>query len=214
MNHTHLISLLLAIAVVLLSVKILFLSHGTKSEATTPAPVDSLAIVLDNIHTRTSIRAYTPEPITDAQIETMLRAAMAAPTAGNRQPWRYLVIDDRATLDAFVDVARGMNMASQAPLAILVCGEPSASFPTNALEYSALDASAATENLLLAAHAMGLGAVWCGVYPVPERMEKTAQLLSLPAGVTPLNMIFIGHPAENPTPKDKWKPQNIHRNRW
>lgn len=215
MNTSHLISLLLAVAVVLLSVKVIFLSNDTKPAASVQsAAVDSLSIILDNIHTRTSIRAYTSEKITDAEVETMLRAAMAAPTAGNRQPWRYIVIDDRATLDAFVDVARGMNMASKAPLAILVCGEPSASFPANALEYSTLDASAATENLLLAAHAMGLGAVWCSVYPVPERMTAVTEMMKLPDGIVPLNLIFVGHPAEDPAPKDKWKPEYIHRNQW
>lgn len=218
MNTNNLVSLLLAVAVVLLSVKVLFFSKQNQptmeTTQTATSSVDSTSIALDNIYTRTSIRSYTDEKVSDAQVETLLRAAMSAPTAGNRQPWRFIVVNERARLDAFTDVARGMSMASQAPLAIIVCGDVDATFEGEGREYWAQDASAATENLLLAAHAMGLGAVWCGVYPMSDRLPKIKEMFALPDNILPLNVIFIGHPAENPAPKDKWKPENVHYNQW
>lgn len=169
---------------------------------------------IDNIMTRTSIRAYTEEAVSDSLIETMLKAAMAAPTAVNIQPWRFVVIKERATLDSLAANIRGMRMAPGAPLGIAVCGDMSVALKGEAREYWVQDASAATENLLLAAHALDLGAVWCGVYPIRQSVDYVSQLLSLPDSIVPLNVVIIGHPAESPEPKDKWKPENIHYEKW
>ncbi len=177
--------------------------------------VSSEDAVLEAIMTRSSVRSYTSQAVEDAKIETMLKAGMAAPTAGNKQPWEFVVINDRATLDALPAIASGMKMAPLAPLAIAVCGVPAKSFP-NVPEYWVQDCSAATENILLAAHAMGLGAVWCGVYPDggTGREAKITELLQLPEGVKALSVIIIGYPNSEPTVKDKWDPAKVHYNKF
>ena len=181
----------------------------------TPAP-DTTQAVLDNIATRTSVRAYTDEPVSDADIETLLRAAMAAPTAMNRQPWEFIVLNDRDTLDALAGKLRYAKMLTQAPLAIIVCAEKMLTLRDGTVvenNFWEHDASAATENILLAAHALGLGAVWTAASD-PERSAIVKEALGIPGTITPLCVIPIGHPAENPEPKDKWKPEKIHWNRW
>ncbi len=177
------------------------------------AAVSAQDAVIDAIMTRSSVRSYTAQPVEQEKVETMLRAGMAAPTAGNKQPWEFIVITDRAILDALPSVAGGMKMAPQAPMAIAVCGVPALTMP-NMPDYWVQDCSAATENILLAAHAMGLGAVWCGAYPSGDtgRQERLAELLKLPEGVIALNVIIIGYPAGEPTPKDKWKAERVHYN--
>lgn len=169
---------------------------------------------MNNILTRTSVRAYTAQPVEDEKVEAILRAAMAAPSAGNKQPWRFVVVKEKSTLEAISQQLHTMTMAKDAPLAIIVCGDMNATFPGDGLDYWVEDASAATENLLLAAHAEGLGAVWCGIYPMKERVAFLQELLQLPENIVPLNVIPIGYPAESPTPKDKWKPENIHYESW
>ncbi len=170
--------------------------------------------VIDNIMSRTSIRAYQDKPVEDEKIEQMLKAAMASPTAANKQPWRFVVIKDKNTLSAITDSFPPMRMAKEAALAIVVCGDMNDIISEEGRDYWIEDASAATENLLLAAHSLGLGAVWCGVYPLKERIAPIKALLQLPDNIVPLNVIPIGYPAENPTPKDKWKPDYIHYEKW
>ncbi len=166
--------------------------------------------VLDNIMTRTSVRSYTSQAVEQEKIETLLKAGMAAPTAMNKQPWEFMVITDPAILSQLPDVAVGMRMAPNAPLAIVVLGDENISGTW------VIDCSAATENILLAAHAMGLGAVWCGVEPDNDsgRVAKMAELLQLPSGVHALNAIVIGYPDSESTPKDKWKPEKVHYNKY
>lgn len=170
--------------------------------------VSAQQAVIDNIMTRSSVRSYTSQEVEQEKIETMLRAAMAAPTGMNKQPWEFVVITDKEILEALPAVAPGMRMAAKAPLAIAVLGDTSAGV------YWTQDGSAATENLLLAAHAMGLGAVWCGAYPDTEagRVAKITELLKLPEGIMALCVIVIGYPDSEPTVKDKWKPEKIHYN--
>ncbi len=177
--------------------------------------VSSQDAVINAIMTRSSVRSYTSQAIEEEKIETMLRAAMAAPTAGNKQPWEFVVIDDRAILDALPEVATGMKMAPKAPLAIAVCGVTALTFP-NIPDYWVQDCSAATQNILLAAHAMGLGAVWCGAYPDGEtgRVARINELLNVPDGVHVLSVIIIGYPDSEPQPKDKWKPERVRYNRF
>ncbi len=169
--------------------------------------------VLENIHSRKSVRQFTSEPVSEKQTETLLRAAMAAPTAVNYQPWRFIVVTERAELDAIADILPYAQMLKQAPLAIVVCGETTwmggAENP-----YWQQDCAAATENLLLAAEALGLGAVWTGVYPNADLYPKLHDYLGLPSNVQPLCCIPIGHPAGETQPRDKWKPENIHYGKW
>lgn len=173
--------------------------------------------VLENIANRKSVRAYTAEPVSDADIETLLRAAMAAPSAMNRQPWEFIVLKDRDSLDLLAGKLRHAKMLQQAPLAIVVCAETMLTLRDGTVVENMFwehDASAATENLLLAAEAIGLGAVWTAASD-PERSAIVKDALGIPGTIMPLCVVPIGHPA-NPDeqPKDKWKPEKIHTNRW
>lgn len=172
---------------------------------------------LECILTRTSVRQYAPDrTISRDTVETLLRAAMSAPTAVNKQPWAFVAIDDRAELDSLTSVLPYARMLSQAPLAIVVCGDLSKTIEGENADggFWIQDVSAATENLLLAAHALGLGAVWTGVYPNPERVKGVQQRLGMPDNIIPLAVVPVGYPTGPQTPKDKWKPENIHFNRW
>lgn len=174
----------------------------------------SKEVAVNNIMTRTSIRAYQDKPVDEKTLEVLLRAAMAAPTAKNKQPWKFVVIKDKSVLQQIADSMSTMKMAAHAPLAIVVCGDLNEALSGEGQAYWVQDASAATENLLLAAHALGLGAVWCGVYPKSDRVAFISRLLELPEGVVPLNVIPVGYPAESPAPKDKWKPEKVYYDKW
>lgn len=183
-------------------------SCGSATPTTTPAEVNVEDAIIENIMTRTSVRSYTSQAVEPEKIEILLKAAMAAPTGSNKQPWEFIVITDTAVLQKLPEVAGGMRMAAKAPLAIVVLGneETSSSWM--------LDCSAATENILLAAHAIGLGSVWCGAYSQtdPARMDKLREVLSIPEGIDPLNVLILGYPDKDPEIKDKWKPEKIHYN--
>lgn len=175
---------------------------------------DKSAAVLETIATRTSIRAYEEKPVEADKVEKMLRAAMAAPTALNKQPWAFVVLDNRESLDHLADSLPRNRMLRTAPLAIVVCGDMSKAIEGTGRGFWIQDASAATENMLLAAHALGLGAVWTGVYPDPVRTAAVSAAIGLPSHIIPLTVVPIGYPAESPTPKDKWNPENVHYNKW
>ncbi|MBR4827077.1 MAG: nitroreductase family protein [Bacteroidales bacterium] len=179
-------------------------------------PESARQAVLDNIATRTSVRSFTSEPVSDADIETLLRAGMAAPTAMNRQPWEFIVLNDRDTLDALAGKLRYAKMLKEAPVAIIVCAETKLVLRDGREVENMFwehDASAATENILLAAHAIGLGAVWTAASD-PERSAAVREALGITGTVMPLCVIPIGHPAGPQEPKDKWKPEKIHWNHW
>lgn len=138
---------------------------------------------------------------------------MAAPTAVNRQPWQFVVIDTRESLDSLAEVLPYAKMLNHASLAIVPCGDLSKAFEDEPM-YWVQDLSAATENLLLAAHSLGLGAVWTGVYPTTERVGAVSQRLGLPSNIVPLAVVPIGYPEGEQHPKDKWNPEVIHYNHW
>lgn len=169
--------------------------------------------VLENIHSRKSVREFTSEPVSDADIQTMLKAAMAAPTAINFQPWRFVVVNEREALDSLADQLPYAKMLKQAPLAIVVCGE-TLWMGGEENPFWSLDCSAATQNLLLTAEALGLGAVWTAAYPDADRCKAISDALGLPSTVKPLCVVPIGHPAGENQPRDKWKPENIHYGKW
>ena len=175
--------------------------------------VSNADAVLENIHSRKSVRQYTAEPVSDTDIQTILKAAMAAPTAVNYQPWRFVVVTEREELDAMAEVLPYAKMLRQAPVAVVVCGETTW-MGGNENPYWQQDCAAATQNLLLAVEALGLGAVWTGVYPNQDLYPKLHDFLNLPSNVQPFCCIPIGHPAGNEQPKDKWKPENIHYGKW
>ena len=169
--------------------------------------------VLENIHSRKSVREFTSEPVSDADIQTMLKAAMAAPTAINFQPWRFVVVNEREALDSLADQLPYAKMLKQAPLAIVVCGE-TLWMGGEENPFWPLDCSAATQNLLLTAEALGLGAVWTAAYPDADRCKAISDALGLPSTVKPLCVVPIGHPAGENQPRDKWNPENIHYGKW
>lgn len=182
----------------------------------TQAPqVDAAQAAIDNIMTRVSVRSYTSEPVSDEMVEILLRAGMAAPTAMNRQPWAFVVVNDRDTLDKLAAELRYAKMLAEAPLAIVVCAETRVTLKDGTVvenNFWEHDASAAAENILLAANALGLGAVWTAASG--DRAEIVRDALGITGTVMPLCVIPIGHPAVNETPKDKWKPEKIHWNHW
>lgn len=164
---------------------------------------------LDTIFARRSIRKYTEEPVNQEHIELLLKAAMAAPSASNRKPWQFVVVTERETLDALAEGHAHGKMLFDATLCISVCGDL-----TERERFWVQDCSAATENLLLAATALGLGAVWLGVYPRDERVAAVRQVLDLPEHITPLDLISIGHPAEEKEPRTQYDEGRVHWERW
>ena len=177
---------------------------------------------IDVIMSRKSVRSYTDEAVPQEKVELLLRAAMAAPSAMNVQPWRFVVVTDQAVKEALAGSRGGMIV--QAPLVIVICGEtkfmrkpwgqPDAEPVEAENPFWFEDCAAATENLLVAAEALGLGAVWTACYPMPDRMNPTIAALGLPDNVKPFAVIPVGFPAGDDQPKDKWKPENVHYNRW
>ena len=172
----------------------------------------SSASALDVIMTRTSIRAFTGEPVSKDMLETILKAGMAAPTGMNAQPWRFVVLTDQDKIKEIFGTGFRSEMYTTAGAVIVVCGEAETDGRPNMFWYE--DCSAAAENILLAAHALGLGAVWTAGYPAVDRTAPVSEALGIPSNVLPLCVIPMGVPAENPEPKDKWKPENIHWEKW
>ena len=190
---------------------------GCKQQSTQPS-------ALDVIMTRASIRNFTGDPVSQEQLETILRAGMAAPSAINIQPWRFVVLTDKERIAELFGGGFRAQMFTGAGAVIVVCGQtsfmrkpwgqPDAPEELSDNIFWFEDCSAAAQNILLAAHALGLGAVWTAGYPAMDRVAPLAQALGLPSDVLPLCVIPIGVPAENPDPKDKWNPENIHWDKW
>jgi len=165
--------------------------------------------LIDAIFARRSIREYTAEIVSEKDIKMMLEAAMAAPSASNLKPWHFIVVTKREILDDLARVHPYGKMLFKAPLCIAVCGGTSIS-PS----WWVQDCSAATENLLLAATALGLGAVWLGVHPREERVGDVRKVLNVPETIVSLNLISIGHPAEKKEPRTQYDDMRVHREKW
>lgn len=166
---------------------------------------------LEAIYTRRSVREFVDEPISEADLGDLLKAGMQAPSARNEQPWHFIVIDKSELLHAIPDFHPAAKMLLEAPLAILVCSDRK--LEVKRASWLA-DCSAATQNILLAAHAKGLGAVWLGIFPDAERVKGMQDLLSMPKDIRPVALVAVGHPATVPEPVDRFKPERVHRNRW
>jgi nitroreductase len=166
----------------------------------------------DTIFSRRSVRHFNADPVSEEHINLLLRAAMQAPSAANGQPWHFVVLDAREKLDAITRFHPFAKALNEAPLAILVCGDARLeTAPGRWIQ----DCSAAAENLLLAAHAAGLGAVWLGIHPESDRIESIRELVDLPSGVHPLALIAVGHPrGDFPPSSERFRPERVHRNRW
>jgi len=167
--------------------------------------------LLEGIFTRRSIRKYTNQEITSEQIELILKAGMYSPSASNQQPWHFIVINDRLILNHIKEVHPYAKMLGQAQLAILVCGDVNLELSK---DYWVVDCSAATQNMLLAAHGIGLGAVWLGIHPRVERKNEIRKIFNLPENIQPASLISIGYPDENKEMPKRFKPERIHYNAW
>lgn len=170
---------------------------------------DTLQFILG----RRSIKVYAPGAVSESVVTKLLEAAMAAPSAGGKCPWRFVVIRERETLDKIAAALPFGKMLSTAPLGIVVCGELNEAHDGH-LSCLLQDCSAAIENLLLAAHAFGLGACWLGVHPREDRVWILGELLSLPASVIPVACIAVGHPGETKEPRTQFNPAYVHREKW
>ncbi len=163
--------------------------------------------LLEVFYKRRSIRKFTDEPVSREDLVTLLKAGMSGPSASNSKPWEFVVITEREVMDAFRKELQYAKM--NAPAAICVLGSKRMQGNSSGERFWVQDCSAATENILLAATAMGLGAVWIGVHPVKENVDIVSNILKLPEGVTPLNLIYIGHPAEEQPPRTQYDEKRV-----
>jgi nitroreductase len=164
---------------------------------------------LSALFSRRSVRKYTGEPVSEADVKALLEAGMAAPSASNRKPWHFLVVTEPAKLVQLATIHPHGKMLSKAGLCIAVCGDRDIS-----PDFWVQDCSAATENILVAAAILGLGAVWLGVHPRAERERDLKQFLGLPGNVGLLCLIAVGHPDEHPDARTQYEEQRVHRGRW
>jgi nitroreductase len=165
----------------------------------------------DPVLSRRSIRKYTDEAVDDHTVERLLRAAMAAPSAGNQQPWHFVVLREKETMRAITGFHPYARMLPDAQVAVLVCGDPGG---TRWSQLWDQDCSAATENLLIEAEHLGLGAVWLGVHPIVERVEGLRALLGIPKSIVPFAIVPFGWPAERKEPSDRFDAARVHDERW
>jgi nitroreductase len=163
---------------------------------------------LDVIFSRRSIREYTGEPVRGEEVSSLLEAGMAAPSASNRKPWHFVVVTERETLQALAKRHPYGKMIANAGVGIAVCGDPAIS------DCWVQDCTAATQNILIAATALGLGGVWIGCHGRPEREQVVRDVLGIPKRVGVLSLLSIGHPGEEKEARTQFDPGRVHRNRW
>ncbi len=208
MKSYHWIIVLLAIALVVVSVRLAAVSSTEKND------VNVSESVIDCIMTRASVRNYTDEQVSDSIVNEILRAGMAAPTAANQQPWHFVVVNEQNLKDSITAAFEYTKMVEHCSFAVVVCGDMDNLFEGDIPDggFWVEDCSAASENMLIAAHALGVGGVWCGIYPLKDREQRLREILNLPSNLTPLNVMAFGYPAQPVAPKDKWAPAKIHYN--
>lgn len=172
--------------------------------------------VINNIMTRASVRGFIEKPVEQEKIDLMLRAAMAAPTDKNRQPWHFVVLNTPETISSYYGDNPRAERMKKTPLVIVVCADTTRMQQGEVRDIWVQDLSASTENLLLAAHALDLGAVWTTIYPLEKRVQDVQQRLNLPGHLIPMCAIRIGYPnPERPAqPKDKWDEQKVTYGLW
>ncbi len=214
--HAQTLNILLALALVLLCLQTFFIKTSEpKIPPTTQQQQNIMTYehytqsVLGVIHARKSVRHFTKQEVSAEQLETLVRAGMAAPTAINKQPWSFFILQDRKVLDLLADTLPYAKMLYQAPAAIVVCGDMNKTIMGKDDLYWIMDCSAATQNILLAAEAMGLGAVWTAAFPDPKRVKPVKEYLNMPEHMIPLCVIPVGYPTGEDKPKNKWKPENL-----
>jgi len=167
--------------------------------------------LFDALHGRRSIRQFRPGTVDDATLDRILRAGMAAPSAGNEQPWHFLIIRDRQALVALSESHTYAEMVAHAALAIVVCADMHL---VKHEDYWQQDCAAATQNILLAVHGLGLGSVWVGVYPREARMVEVRRVIALPDHIQPFSILPVGIPGETKGIQDRFRPDRIHEEQW
>ena len=206
-NKYKLICVVLAIALLASMTRLIVLINNTNGGS----QISRADVVMSNILQRKSVRSFTNQPIEKSKLDTLLRAAMAAPTGKDMRPWKFVVVNDKQAMKSLATKLPYAKMLAEAQAAIVVCGDMSVVDKDGKPSTNwAFDCSAATENLLLQAEAMGLGAVWTAAYPYDERVAAVKVALNLPDNIIPLNVIPIGYPKGNPQHKDKYNADNIH----
>lgn len=210
MKNYHWIMILLAVALVAVAVRLAYVERDKEESGSE----DEQSDVIECIMTRASVRSYSSRSVSEQTIDTILKAGMAAPTAANQQAWKFVVITEDSLKREIADSFEYTKMVKGCAFAVVVCGDMDKLFDGDLSEggFWTLDCAAASENMLLAAHALGLGGVWCGIYPLKEREKKLSEILNLPSELKPLNVLSFGYPAAETAPKNKWQPSNIHYN--
>ncbi len=166
---------------------------------------------IDTLMTRRSIRKFKSTPVPPDLVEKIVRAGTSAPSAGNEQPWHFVVIDDRKALDAVTVFHPHAGMLKESPVALLLCCDLNLEKHKG---YWVQDMAAATENMLLAAHELGLGSVWLGVYPREDRVAGFRTLLGIPPNCVPFSLLPLGYADEKKGPAERFRPDRVHRNKW
>ncbi|MCX5785915.1 MAG: nitroreductase family protein [Elusimicrobia bacterium] len=169
---------------------------------------------LKNIMIRKSVRIFTGAPVSETQLTELVKAGMAAPSAVDTRPWDFIIVTDKTLLRQLAKNLPYAKMTAQAAAAIVVTGDMRRQYGGENSLYWLMDCSAATENILLAAESMGLGAVWTAVFPEAERVAAVRKILGIPEHITPLNLIPFGVPEGKPQAKDKYNPIQVHKNHW
>ncbi|MFX4260856.1 nitroreductase family protein [Pelotomaculum propionicicum] len=168
---------------------------------------------MDAIKQRRSVRDYTDKPISEEVLTALLEAGMCAPSAGNERPWHFVVITERTLLEGITEFHEYSKMLKQAPAAIIVCADMNRDkYP--GVGYWVQDCAAATENILIAAQDLGLGACWLGMYPKNDRVEGLRRLLNIPEHIVPFSGIALGYPASAKSPGSRYDQTRVHRNGW
>lgn len=168
-------------------------------------------MAMEAIYGRRSIRKYQSRPVPEEIVERVIKAGMNAPSAGNQQPWHFVVINQRKLLDEIPNVHPHSRMLHQVSVAVLVCGDLTLETHQG---YWVQDCAAATENMLLAAVSEGIASVWLGVYPRLDRVEGLRRLLNIPEHVFPFSLLPLGYPDEEKPRKNEYHPEKIHYNSW
>ncbi|MDR2037100.1 MAG: nitroreductase family protein [Bacteroidales bacterium] len=167
--------------------------------------------ILNGILSRRSIRKYTDEVILREKIEGLIKYGMYAPSARNKQPWHFVLLNDQVIFEKMLEFQPHTKMLADAQWGIVVCGDDTLSHTP---DYWPVDCAAATQNILLAAHGMGYGAVWLGIYPRPERVSAMKEILALPPHIHAFSVISVGVPAQEPNQPERFHPERIHLNQW
>lgn len=191
-----------------LFVLLLLTTCKTNSDNKNMNEMSKKEVMLSVIHERKSVRKYLDKEVSQEDINTMIRAGMAAPTGKDVRPWEIIVVNDREKLDQMAEKLPYAKMLSHAPMAFVICGDSAKQ------SYWYLDCALASQNILLTAEALGLGAVWTAAYPYDDRMAAVIESLNLPENILPLNVIPVGYPDGEFKPKDKFDESKVHYNGW